>query len=266
MKFNVRLRSFAKVTGIAGRCFRSRSRSWALRITRRIRSATEPAALVSGAKRLAATQLDLFGLLDVTEIYQAKPRFSSRRSKSKRSHKKQGKQYTIRLRIREKERVKEFRRKDNMDHRLVNDETASWSNDGILQLHRALLTESIANAKRCDDLSFETHAEIWMWINCNNADDPFSFIRCCEVEGVDPDILRPMLKRLLDHNMPHIDLLRRSILAAEAGDPDAIEWCLSDAKGPLTFTDTCRAAGFKVVNARKELRLPVFTDWITVAA
>lgn len=265
MKFNHPLRTLKRAIGITGRRFRQGSRAWALQHSRANDRRSDTPQSEPGT---ASAQLDMFGFLSVTEIYPAKPRFSKTRKKgkSKRVHRKQGLQYTIRLRVREKERVNAFRPKDNMDHRLVNDETASWSKDGIIKLHRMLLTESIANAKRVDDLAFETHAEIWMWISCNKAEEPFSFIRCCEASGVDPDIMRPMLKRLLDHDMPHIDLLRRSILAAEAGDQDAIEWCLSDSKAPLSFTDTCRAAGFKSVKkARSELRLPVLTDTAAAA-
>lgn len=283
MRFNKRLRTISRVAVTARRCFRQATHSWSLRFTRTAQSHVTPQPV----KPLLA-QPDLFGLAAVTEVYPAKPRFAQRaevsqasprrqhrRSKTKackkgkkddRDHRKKGLQYKIKLRIRGSDRVKEYRHKDTMDHKLVNDETGSWSNKGILKLYRSLLIESIAQAKRCDDLEFATHAEIWEWINCNSADEPFSFIRCCEVSDVDPDIMRPMLKRLLGHAMPHIDLLRRSILAAEAGDPDAIEWCLSDVKGPLTFTDTCRAAGFTVKQARKELRLPVVHEAASIAA
>ena len=207
------------------------------------------------------SQLDLFGLGDVIEIYSGKPRFNRRRGKSKkRSHLKKGLQYKIELRVRKTERQIVYRPKDNTDHRLSNTEADTWSTKGLVKLYQALLTESISTAKRRDDLSWSSHAEIWLWIERRDTKDPFSFIRCCEYSNVDPDILRPMLKRLLNHNTPHIDLLRRSIKAAEAGDPDAIEWCLSDEDGPLTFTDACRAAGFQVSKARTELRLPVTAD------
>jgi hypothetical protein len=283
MRFNNRLRTISRVAVTARRCFRQATHSWGLRFTR----PAQPVVSPQPAKPSVA-QPDLFGLAAATEVYPAKPRFAQRtdmlqahsrrqrrRSKNKaakrgkkddRDHRKKGLQYKIKLRIRGSDRVKEYRPKDTMDHKLVNDETGSWSNAGILKLHRSLLIESIAQAKRCDDLEFATHAEIWKWINCNDADEPFSFIRCCEVSDVDPDIMRPMLKRLLGHALPHIDLLRRSILAAEAGDPDAIEWCLSDEKGPLTFSDTCRAAGFSVKQARQELRLPVVHDAASIAA
>jgi len=205
------------------------------------------------------SQLDLFGLVDVIEIYSGKPKFNRRtkKTKKKRSHVKKGLQYKIELRVRKTERQVEYRPKDNTDHRLSNTEADTWSPQGLVKLYQALLTESISTAKRRDDLSWSSHAEIWLWIERRDTADPFSFIRCCEYSNVDPDILRPMLKRLLNHNTPHIDLLRRSIKAAEAGDPDAIEWCLSDDDGPLTFTDACRAAGFQVNKARTELRLPV---------
>lgn len=283
MRFNKRLRTISRVAVTARRCFRQATHSWSLRFTRAAQSIATPAPA-----KPAIAQPDLFGLAGATEIYPAKPRFAPtpdvlqathrrqrRRAKGKagkkgkkddRDHRKKGLQYKIKLRIRGSDRVKEYRPKDTMDHKLVNDETGSWSNQGILKLYRALLTESLSQAKRCEDLEFATHAEIWKWIECSDADEPFSFIRCCEVSGVDPDIMRPMIKRLLGDPLPHIDLLRRSIIAAEAGNPDAIEWCLSDAKGPLTFSDTCRAAGFSVKQARMELRLPVVHDAASIAA
>lgn len=208
-------------------------------------------------------QLDLFGLDEVIEIYQAQPKFArqgkrKKRKSKKRAHRKAGLQYKIELRIRKTDRQVQYRPKDNVDHKLTADsEVRSWSSEGVIKLYKGLLVESLKTAKERDRLSLQTHAEIWYWINRKNAEEPFSFIRCCEYSGVDPDIMRPMLRRELTHDMPHIDLLRTSVVAAEAGDPDAIEWCLSDTDGPLTFVDTCRAAGFDASKARTELRLPV---------
>lgn len=229
----------------------------------------QPGLSVSGSKIVTSidSQLNLFELCDRVEIYGAGAKFGTskkqkakkKKKKKKRVHRKVGLQYKIELRVRLTDRKVDYRHKDNMDHRLQNTEARKWSVMGIVKLHQALLVESIRTAKRCDDLSLHSHAEIWYWINRLNPEDPFSFIRCCEYSNVDPDVMRPMLKRLLSHNMPHIDLLLQSIQAAEAGDADAIQWCLSDAEGPLTFTDTCNAAGFTAAKARTELRLPVNT-------
>lgn len=261
MKHNLRLRStmLSRILGFRrlGNLRKREDRQFGRRDQN-----NDPQTATIGILTSKESQLDLFGLGEVIEIYSGNPKFNrrSRSSKKKRSHVKKGLQYKIELRVRKTERQVEYRPKDNTDHRLINNEAETWSPQGLVKLYKALLTESISTAKRRDDLSWSSHAEIWLWIERRDTKDPFSFIRCCEYSNVDPDILRPMLKRLLNHNTPHIDLLRRSIKAAEAGDPDAIEWCLSDDDGPLTFTDACRAAGFQVNKARTELRLPVTAD------
>lgn len=218
----------------------------------------------------AAAQLNLFGLLDITELYVPNDTFGkngSRRSKrkSKKSHAKKGLQYKIELRIRKHDRSQPYRRRDATDRNLRNEETIYWSNEGIVKLHIALLHASLSHAKRCDDLDLTTITEVWIWITKTEATDPFSFIRCCELAGVDPDIIRQQVKRLLGADsasatsdlLLQVDLLRSSILAAEAGDRDAAEWCNSDAPGPMTFVDSCRCIGFDPTEARKELRIPI---------
>lgn len=221
-------------------------------------------------------QLNLFGLFGLTQLYIPDDRFTSKsaaatsarrkrkKSKKKRSHEKKGLQYKIRLQVRSTDRVIAYRTRDTEDRSQLNEETTAWSNAGINDLHRALLQASLCHAKRCDDLSLQSIAEVWLWMYRNAPDEPFSFVRCCEVSAVDPEVIRFQVKRLLGVTdkdtapdyLLQVDLLRSSILAAEAGDADAIEWCLSDNTGPMTFVESCRAIGFDPPTARKELRVP----------
>lgn len=263
MFFNAKPRAFARMRR------RTRLAFWK-RFPRNRRNKTKaaPAAIVETPKQ-TEDQLDLFGITHTIEIYPAPTRFKSvggRKVKKARDHKKKGLQYKFRLRVRTTDRVVEYKSRDNQDHREVNTETVNWSNDSIIKLHKALLFESLGIIKRCDELEYATHAEIWKWIESSNADEPFSYIRCCELSGVDPDIIKSGLKRLVNGDLPHIELLRRSVLAAESGDPDAIQWCMSDSKAPLSFADCCRAVGIKAKEAFKELRIPVNTAAMTIAA
>lgn len=212
----------------------------------------------------AEAQLPLFDIpVDLVELEMRRRRLEEKkkrkrsRKRNRRVHRKKGLQYKIELRIRKTDRKLPYRPKDNLDHRLTAEaEVRSWTDEGIVKLHKVLLYESLRTARRRDSLSKASHAEIWYWINRRRPDEPFSFESCCEYSGVDPDVMRPMLRRLLSETPPLVDMLRQSILAAEAGNRTAIEWCLSDNEGELTFVSACRAVGFDPQKARKELRLP----------
>lgn len=284
MKLSTNLRFYKRAMGRRATKFYSCLRLKSRRFAKRAIAATTGLELTENANEKPATMLDLFGLIISTDVYSASARFGvpadvkkpkankapqkrkKKRGKKKRAHRKVGLQYKIDLRVRSTDRVVSYRPKDNADHRLLNAETASWSNAGLVALHQTLLFQSICNAKRTDELEYDTGAEIWMWINRPFANEPFSFIRCCELSSVDPDVIRASLRKLLRDNSTKVDLLRKSILAAESGDQDAIAWCLSDAAGAYSFEDTCRAIGFDPKDARRELRIPAFLPDAAAAA
>ena len=284
MKLSTKFRYYKRAMGRRTAKFYSCIRLKSRRLAKRVIAATTGLEVDQNSNGNPAPMLDLFGLIITTDVYSASARFGvpadtkkckssktpqkrkKKRGKKKRAHRKVGLQYKIDLRVRATDRVVAYRPKDNVDHRLLNTETVGWSNAGLVSLHQTLLFQSICNAKRTDELEYDTGAEIWMWINRPNAAEPFSFIRCCELSSVDPDVIRTSLRKLLRDNSTKVDLLRKSILAAESGDQDAIAWCLSDATGAYTFEDTCRAIGFDPKDARRELRIPAFVPDAAAAA
>lgn len=267
----VAIRSLASRPAFARRVFCRKSRKWVIgsrsqqQVSKPVHSAPPP-----------PTQLDFFGFFNSSMVYQAKPKFTRKRKKSKRRNK--GLQYKMQLRIRAAERKLAFRSKAPKEHQLRNEET--WSDDGIRRLHYVLLVGTLITLRDHAEIDSSRAAEIWRWIERPGMDD-FSFDACVAIAGelsVDPSFrnpfpevdvdflgadagaLRMVAKHLVRKNFgalpPHAGLLRRGILAAEAGDQDAIQWCLADASDPLGFVACCDALALEPEDVRSVIVIP----------
>lgn len=270
----VALRSLGSRPAFARRVFRRASRRWVIKPQQHRRAATPapPAPAVPA-------QLDFFGFTNSTLVYQIQPKFRRKR-KSKRRGK--GLQYKMQLRIRAAERKLAFRSKAPKEHTLQNEEV--WSDDDIRRLHFVLLVGTLITLRDHAEIDSVRAAEIWTWIERKGMGD-FTFDACVAIAGelsvdpsfrnpfpevdvdflgADPDALRTVAKHLVRKNFgelpPHAGLLRRGIRAAEAGDPDAIEWCLADASDPLGFVSCCDALGFETEDVRSQIDLPTITS------
>jgi hypothetical protein len=232
-----------------------------------------------------AAQLDIFGFADVTqEMYEAlekakaakhKPKKAKRKrrrlkGKRRRSKRKPGPlQYRMAIPTRLTPRVIRFHRKEARDHALKNTET--WTEHGMRKLHYILLLDSIKSIRDHASLGSSRACEIWLWASRTGCAEPFAFETCVEIAGefdpdyigADPDALRNLLSRLIRKaygEIPmHHELLRRAVLAVDAGDADALAWMKSDAADDLSFNDCCMALGFDPAEVRDEI-LPVSDD------
>jgi len=220
-------------------------------------------------------QLDIFGLADTSRVHRIRPRFSKKKPKKKTK----GYQYSIRLKVRTTDRKIAYRSKAPKEHLLRNEER--FSDDGIRRLHYALLVGSLITLKDHAEIGSARAAEIWLWIE-REGHEAFSFDACVQIAselsarpdfrdpfpeldidliGAEPESLRQLARRLVRRNFgelpPHAGLLRRGIRAAEAGDPDALAWCLSDTNDALGFPACCDALGFEPEDVRAQLKRPL---------
>lgn len=71
----------------------------------------------------------------------------------------------------------------------VADENPTWSEQDILRISECLLQDSLRNLfdGRC---SVKTAIEIYKWMTDINDPNPFSFINCCKLTGLDHDEIR----------------------------------------------------------------------------
>jgi hypothetical protein len=204
------------------------------------------------------SQLTLFG--DVAR----KVRRAPIRKKKSRSR---GLQYRIRLTLRKTDRKIAFRSHFTEDEQ-GND--FDWQDEGIIRLHTKLLQDALTTLRDHCERGSPRAADIMAWVDRCKPDEPFSFETCCALFGgedddgefgpFDPDILRCQLRarirQVFNAVLPHADVLRKGIRAAEDGDTDAIEWVLSDSDAPLSFPSCCNALGFDSDLVRQEITLP----------
>jgi hypothetical protein len=71
----------------------------------------------------------------------------------------------------------------------IIEELHSWSEQDILHICECLLEDSLRNLfdGRC---SLETAIEIYKWMTDIKDPNPFSFINCCKLTGIDPEEVR----------------------------------------------------------------------------
>lgn len=88
----------------------------------------------------------------------------------------------------------------------VVEEIPSWSEQDIMHISECLLEDSLRNLfdGRC---STETFVEIHQWMTNIDDPNPFSFVNCCKLSGLDPDELRDTildrLKRIHRFSLLH---------------------------------------------------------------
>jgi hypothetical protein len=85
----------------------------------------------------------------------------------------------------------------------VVEEIPLWSEQDIMDISECLLEDSLRNLfdTRC---SMKTVAEIHQWMIAINDPNPFSFVNCCKLAGLDADELR-------DTILDRLKRIRRSI-------------------------------------------------------
>lgn len=242
--------------------FSKATRHWRIG-TRRTTAAAVPATATPDLPRQLALWVADLGSYRLPPKFR-KPR-TKRQSRAERARRK-GKQYALRMRIREARKV-DFRHRASVEDA---GNTEAWSIQAQKKLHYQLLISSLEALRGHTVNRSPRSAEVWMWVNRKGTDHPFAFETCVaiageidpEYRGADPDVLRAGLKRLLKAyggEPPHAGVLKAGIEAAEAGDPDAIAWVLSDQTTALSFAECCDALGFIPNEARQQLVLPTTT-------
>jgi len=71
----------------------------------------------------------------------------------------------------------------------LSEETIVWTDEEIAHISDSLLEDSLRNLfdGRC---SPKTVDEIYKWMMDDKDPNPFSFVNCCQVSGLDPDDMR----------------------------------------------------------------------------
>lgn len=143
--------------------------------------------------------------------------------------------------------------------------TENWRDIDIDQLAVWLLERTLEEVLHSERKQSSKVAEIVAWIERRFDDEsPFNFELCARLSGCDPDELREQVMARIEQahgtTYPHYQVLRCGVIDAEAGDPDAARWVMSDTTGPLSFVDCCKALGFDPKKARQEIHLPVPMD------
>ena len=208
--------------------------------------------------------IDLFPatLLQVDQL-RLRDKYGSRRKAKKSSKKRKkakGLQYKLQYwkGVRDKERERKFTKQTRDSHE-SNDFV--WTNDLIFTIVSNLVEVTLKEVKDRSIKDSATIAEAVAWIERRFDDSPFNFEMCCRFAGLDPELIREHFQAILKSRhgceFPHYRVLRNGVIDAEAGDPDAIEWVLSEATTPLSFVDCCRALSFNPFKARAELLLPI---------
>lgn len=136
-----------------------------------------------------------------------------------------------------------------------------WSDQAIWQIHVQLVERTFEEVFSLEQKGSAKIAEIVAWVNRRFDDSPYTFESCCVAAGYNPEELREQFFKRLDQihhsNFPHYQVLRNGVIDAEHGDPDALEWVLSEADTPMSFVDCCTSLGFNPKKARAELMLPI---------
>ncbi|MBZ0134619.1 MAG: hypothetical protein K8D98_01720 [Rhodanobacter sp.] len=143
----------------------------------------------------------------------------------------------------------------------VNRNDHIWAEEDVQKVLTALVERSLEeafNMARCESTRI---AEILAWVNRRFDDHPLAFESCCRFAGLDAEEVREGFTRRIrskfGSDFPHYRVLRDRVVEAEYGDEAAIQWCLSEQDGPLSFVECCTALGFDPVKARGELLLPI---------
>lgn len=241
------------------RRFSTRTRSFT--VGRRIRNLVQTAIDATVKASPAPSPLDLFPatLMQVDQL-RLRDKYSRRRKKKSKSKKAKGLQYKLQYwkGVRDKERERKFT-KQTRDSDEVND--FNWTNDQIFTITSNLVEVTLQEVRDRSIKDSPTIAEAVAWIERRFDDSPFNFEMCCRFAGLDPEVMREQFRTILKERhgslFPHYRVLRNGVIDAEHGDPDAIEWVLSDATTPLSFVDCCRALSFNPVKARAQLLLPI---------
>jgi len=209
--------------------------------------------------------MDLFpGTLLQVEQLRLRDKYGSNRKRKKKAKAKRtkGLQYKIQYwKGLGKERERKFT-PQTRDANTTND--IVWADDDAYRIAALLVDRSFEEAFNRSQKDPNKIAEIVAWLNRRYDDSPFNFEFCCSVAGYHADELRDrffaMLDRRYNTRFPHYLVLRNGVIDAEHGDKDAIEWVLSDATTPMSFTDCCRALSFDPEKARADILLPVVTE------
>lgn len=205
------------------------------------------------------------------------------RSKKKRriKPKRQGLQYSLGVRFREKPRKLKFTRKAPKEVGVGNDH--NWDMRHARRLHAALLADSLALVREYLLSGSLRVAEVWMWISRRGHDEPFAFDTCCllapefpeffddwDLGGLDSEALRDQLEVMIRRRFSNrlctlVRVLKAAIVDLDHGVISARNWINSDEPGPMSFNECVDALGFEPDTARRELAMPSMSSLAEVA-
>jgi hypothetical protein len=243
--------------------FSMRTRSWGISPKRRV--IATPMEKLKGVVT-KAMQLGLFNI-DLGN-YQVPVKF--RRKRIKRNSRlarlrRRGHQYALQMRTRKTDRQVAFRNRASPEE---PGNAFTWDKAMQYVLHHDLLIKSLRALRQLCEIKSPKAAEIWRWMSRKGENEPFAFETCVAVAGMidpdyagaDPDVIRNgirlLIRKTYNVQMPHPDVLRQGIDAAESGDPDAIAWCQSDVDAALSFVECCEALGFDADETRAQIFFP----------
>lgn len=205
---------------------------------------------------------DLFQAVGApTEDFTLRSKYGSTRARRKKKKKRTaGLQYKLKFwkGVVGKDRERKFSAHFS-DSNEFND--TDWSDEDIFKIATTLVDRSMEEVFALEQKDSNRIAEIVSWINRRFDDSAFNYEFCCAASGYHADDLRELfflrLERKHGTRFPHYQVLRNGIIDAEHGDPDAIDWVMSDSQSPMGFVDCCKSLGFNPFKARADILLPI---------
>ena len=184
-------------------------------------------------------------------------------SKRKSKERKKSVQYKLHMRTRDKARVVEYVPKPACsrysDARQRGNDLV-FTPDDIILVHKKMLYAFQEAFQQNWATTNARCIELVVWMTANRPNDPFSFETCCWINNVDPDMVRDAILRQVrkryEHERLHYDVFRQSVMAAERGDPDALNWIRSEEDSEFSFLGLCRIFDFDPKTARSQIRVP----------
>lgn len=272
-KLKVRVRP-----AMARRRYHAASRSWRIH-TRSTITPVEPVVAtlatvqaIQQALPLPAPKLGMRQIAKATRDADRKRRQRKRYLAHRRNMLRtaKGLQYSIKLSGWSDERKLAFRSKCRPET-AGNEEQWSDGLNGLRRVHVAVLLEALYTLKDHLEVGSPNAGDVIAWVEYEGEDVPFAFDTCVKVaaeasidkefrefandwdidvdfSGADPaDLRMQLLEMVRRHPAYRIDyrtLLKCGILDADAGDPDALHWIFSDARGEGTFLAAVASLGF----------------------
>lgn len=75
------------------------------------------------------------------------------------------------------------------DNLLASEQATEWTEQEILGLYEYILQDALSKLVK-KGISVQTRTDIYDWIVDETDSNPFSFVNCCTMAGLDPEIVR----------------------------------------------------------------------------